>query len=142
MTRAGAERLRQEATALLEEKRVLTSDGTASAEAAAKVRRLEGAIQRIQQALDSVIVAGPPADPAKAGLGASVRVRDAHGEEENYQIVGPDEAEPAQGRISSSSPLAQALMNRRAGEHVRFKSPAGEQELTVLDVDYMSKSNA
>ncbi|MGH7969674.1 MAG: GreA/GreB family elongation factor [Limisphaerales bacterium] len=61
-------------------------------------------------------------------------MRDKHGEEETYQIVGPDEAEPVEGRISSLSPLAQALVNSRAGDTVRFISPAGEQELTILAV--------
>ncbi len=137
ITREGADRLRQQANALLEEKRALVTGGSAGGiDTTARVRRIEAAIQRIQQALDSVIVAEPPADSGKVGFGASVRIRDQHGEEETYQIVGPDEAEPGQGRISSISPLAQALVNSRAGDSIRFKSPAGEQTLTVLAVHY------
>lgn len=82
------------------------------------------------------MVAEPPADSGKVGFGATVHIRDQNGEEETYQIVGVDEAEPGQGRISSSAPLAQALMNTRAGETVHFKSPAGDWKLTILGVNY------
>jgi transcription elongation factor GreB len=141
ITKEGADRFKQEANALLEEKRHLASGGgTASIDTTARVRRIDSAVQRIQQILDSVIVADPPADSGKVGFGASIRIRDQQGEEEAYQIVGPDEAEPGQGRISSISPLAQALLNRRARETVRFQSPAGAQELTILSVDYGVKS--
>ena len=105
-------------------------------EAARETLTRPPSVQRIERVLDSVMVAEPPTDPGKAGFGASVRFRDQHAEEETYQIVGQDEAEPSQGRISSISPLAQALMNSRAGDTVRFKSPAGNQEFTVLSVNY------
>jgi transcription elongation factor GreB len=137
ITRKGAERLRQQANDLLEEKHGLLNGASAgTTDTTTKVRQIDAAIQRIQQVLESVIVAEPPTDPGKVSFGASIRIRDQQGEEETYQIVGPDEAEPSQGRISSSSPLAQALMNRRAGDTVRFNSPAGHQELTILTVDY------
>ena len=137
ITRQGAYRLRQQANALLEEKRALLNGAdAANPDAPARVRRIEATIQRLQQTLDSVVVAEPPADSGKVNFGASVRIRDQHGEEEMYQIVGPDEAEPGQGRISAISPLAQALMNSKAGDTVRFKSPSGDQELTVLAVHY------
>jgi transcription elongation factor GreB len=137
ITRQGAERLRQQANVLLEEKRaLLNGPGAGSTDVTARVRRTDAAIQKIQQTLDSVIVAEPPADSEKVAFGASVHIRDQQGEDETYQIVGPDEADPGQGRVSASSPLAQALMNSRAGETVRFKSPAGDQELTILTVRY------
>lgn len=137
ITRRGADHLRQLANVLLEEKCALLKEpGAASADTVGKLRRIEAAIQRIQQTLDSVIVAEPPADSEKVGFGASVHIRYHNGEEETYQIVGSDEAQPDQGRISAISPLAQSLMNSRAGDTVRFKSPAGDQELTVLAVHY------
>src|SRR5579859_6013545 len=95
ITRDGADRLRQGANALLEEKRTLVSGGSAGGiDTTARVRRIEAAIQRLEQVLDSVIIAEPPADSGKVGFGASVRIRDQQGEEETYQIVGPDEAGP------------------------------------------------
>jgi len=102
----------------------------------AALRRIESAIQQLQSTLDSVIIAEGPADKEKVAFGASVRIRDQHGEEDTYQIVGVDEADPTQGRISSISPLARALLSKRVGDRVRFQSPAGQQELTILDVHY------
>src|SRR5262249_9903632 len=122
---------------LMDEKRaLLTGDSSGSADSTIRVRQIDAALQKIQRVMDSVMVAGTPTDADKVGFGASVRIRDSHGEEQTYQIVGPDEAEPGEGRISSISPLAQALLNSRVGDSVRFSSPAGEQELTILAVGY------
>lgn len=137
ITNKGAERLRQQAIILIDEKRaLLTGANSGGAETTARVREIDAAVQKIQRVMDSVMVAGPPTAAGKVGFGASVRIKDNHGEEETYQIVGPDEAEPGEGRISSISPLAQALLNSRVGETVRFSSPAGQQTLTILAVDY------
>ena len=107
----------------------------ADLEAKAVQRRIESAIRKLQSILDSVIVAEIPDDQEKVAFGASVVVR--HGnEEERYQIVGVDESDPAQGRISWIAPLARALLSRRAGDIVRFRSPAGDEELKVVKVRY------
>ena len=136
ITRAGADRLRESLNELLEKRRVVNEGNAADLEAKAEQKRIESAIRKLQSILDSVIVAEPPADSGKVGFGTSVHIRYPHGEEETYQIVGSDEADPGQGRISAISPLAQALMNSKVGDTVRFRSPAGDQELTVLAVHY------
>ena len=86
--------------------------------------------------LKSVIVAEPPVDRDKIAFGATVVVRDAANEQETYRIVGVEEADPAQGSISWISPLARALLSHRAGDTVRFRTPGGEKQLTVVSVDY------
>jgi len=137
ITREGADRLRKGLNELLEQKRVLAGRGDeADPDTKTALRRLESAIQKLESTLDSVVIADPPADPNKIAFGAIVRIRDTHGDEETYQLVGFDEADPGQGRISSASPLARALLSRRAGEKVQFQSPAGSQELTILSVHY------
>lgn len=135
ITRTGADRLREQMAGLLEQKRLSMSRAD-EPDAKASLRRTEAEIARLQQTLNSVTVADPPADQEKIAFGAFVTVRDSAGEDETYQIVGVDEAEPAEGRISASSPLGQALLNRRAGEKVHFQVPAGDQELTILEVRY------
>jgi transcription elongation factor GreB len=75
-------------------------------------------------------------DRERVSLGAWVQLRDADGAEEAYQIVGAEEAEPDEGRISSASPLARALLNRRTGEKVHFKIPTGHRDLTIVSVRY------
>jgi transcription elongation factor GreB len=53
-----------------------------------------------------------------------------------YQIVGIDEANATEGRISWISPLARALLKAREGDTVRFDSPGGLRELDIVEVRY------
>ena len=142
ITRVGADGLRQRLTDLLERKQAL---GTRSIEASATVeadlRKLESAIRRLQQTLASVVVAEIPADREKVAFGATVTVRHGNGAEAAYQIVGVEEADPERGSISWISPLARALLLRRAGDTVRFRSPAGDEELAIMTVRYSEGSS-
>ena len=142
ITRVGADGLRQRLTDLLERKQAL---GTRSIEASATVeadlRKLESAIHRLQQTLASVVVAEIPADREKVAFGATVTVRHGNGAEAAYQIVGVEEADPERGSISWISPLARALLLRRAGDTVRFRSPAGDEELAIMLVRYSEGSS-
>ena len=142
ITRVGADGLRQRLTDLLERKQAL---GTRSIEASATVeadlRKLESAIRRLQQTLASVVVAEIPADQEKIAFGATVTVRHGNGAEAAYQIVGVEEADPERGSISWISPLARALLLRRAGDTVRFRSPAGDEELAIMTVRYSGGSS-
>ena len=65
-------------------------------------------------------------------FGATVTVREKSGEESTYRIVGVDETDMDQGWVSWLSPVARALMNKKVGERVHFKIPAGETELEIL----------
>jgi transcription elongation factor GreA len=53
-----------------------------------------------------------------------------------YQIVGEDEADIREGRISFSSPIARALISREEGDSVSFKAPGGEKTYEILEVRY------
>jgi transcription elongation factor GreB len=53
-----------------------------------------------------------------------------------FQIVGVDEANASEGRISWISPIGRALLKARVGDSVRFPSPTGERELEILEVVY------
>ena len=53
-----------------------------------------------------------------------------------YQIVGEDEADIREGRISFSSPIARALISREEGDSVSFKAPGGEKTYEILGVRY------
>ena len=54
--------------------------------------------------------------------------------EEEYTIVGPPEANPAQGRISNESPMGRALLNKRAGDQAVVVSPGGEIVFEIVKV--------
>ena len=69
-------------------------------------------------------------------LGSIVRVRDLEdGFEETYEIVGSQEANPKQHRISDDSPVGRALHSHRAGDTVSVAAPAGEIKLKILSVE-------
>jgi len=82
------------------------------------------------------VVDHPPADDGRVHFGAFVTIEDADGQSVRYQIVGSDETDPAELRISVDSPLAQALLGRRAGDEVLVRRPKGEIEYVVVDVSY------
>lgn len=67
-------------------------------------------------------------------FGATVAVRGEDGQERHYQLVGVDEAEPAQGRIAFVSPVARALLGRQAGDVTTVRTPRGDETLEVLEV--------
>lgn len=139
ITPGGAGRLRQRLDELLEKKRSLATGSTeVGPSSEADRQRVESAIRKLRQILDSVVVAEAPADREKVAFGATVMVRRGNDEDDTYQIVGVEEADPDRGRISWISPLARALLSRRAGDKVRFRSPAGGEELTVLTVRYVA----
>ena len=69
-------------------------------------------------------------------LGSIVKVLDLEFEEEvSYEIVGSQEADPMEGRISDDSPVGRALHGHRAGDTVSVAAPAGEVKLKVLAVE-------
>ena len=70
-------------------------------------------------------------------LGATVTMLDETSKNQIiYTLGSADEADPGQGIISVSSPLAQGLLGTKAGETVRIKLPGGEKVLILLKVEY------
>jgi transcription elongation factor GreB len=132
ITPEGAERLQQRLKALLEKKELLTNSSNGTE---ADLRKLETGIRNLQQTLNSVVVAQTHSNPDKVAFGTTIRIRHQNGEEETYRIVGVEEAAPENGSISWLSPLARALLSRKVGDKVPFRSPAGVEELTVLSVE-------
>jgi transcription elongation factor GreA len=58
------------------------------------------------------------------------------GEKARYQIVGDDEADLRQGKISVSSPISRALIGKVVGDVVTVVAPSGSREVEILDVRY------
>lgn len=69
-------------------------------------------------------------------LGSIVKVRDIEDDyEETYEIVGSQEANPREGRISDDSPVGRALRGHRAGEQVTVEAPAGNMKFEIVSVE-------
>jgi len=139
ITAEGADRLKQRLNQLIERKRALGVVSNDAGTASQDQQSLESDIRKLQQILDSVVIAKIPADQEKVAFGATVMIRHGNGQEEAYQIVGVEEADPEHGRISWISPLARVLLSRKTGEKLKFQSPAGSEELTILSVRYASR---
>src|ERR1017187_5042012 len=69
----------------------------------------------------------------KAGLGSTVVVLDTKREEEfTYNLVTTEEADAANGKISTTSPIGRSLLGREVGDVVRVQSPGGVKDLEIL----------
>jgi transcription elongation factor GreA len=55
-------------------------------------------------------------------------------EEVQYQLVGPDESDISQGRISVSSPLGRAMIGKRPGDEIVVQAPGGKREYEIIDI--------
>lgn len=92
--------------------------------------------------VESAILVDPAGQPGdEVAFGASVTV-DEDGDERTYTIVGEDEADLTQLKVSYVSPLAEALMGARVGERVLWRRPAGDVELTVKAISYDGRGAA
>jgi transcription elongation factor GreA len=69
----------------------------------------------------------------KVGLGSTVVVLDTKRDEEvTYNLVTSEEADAANGKISTTSPIGRALLNRAVGDEVKVQSPGGLKEFEIL----------
>jgi transcription elongation factor GreB len=88
----------------------------------------------LAQVLESVYVVEPSGADGRVAFGARVAVEEEDGRATSYELVGPDEADLAAGQISIASPVAQALLGKRAGDRVVLRRPKGNVEVTVVSV--------
>jgi transcription elongation factor GreA len=145
MTSVGFESLRAELAelrarrpALVEEVAAARSQGDLSEnfayhDARQHLGMLDGRVQTIEATLARAEVVEESHHEGVARIGSTVVVRDEFGES-TYQIVGPTEGNMARGLMSIASPLGSALVDRRAGDTVTFKTPGGERQATVVSV--------
>ena len=107
---------------------------------AAKER--QGMVHARMKYVEDVLSRAEVIDPAtlsgdKVKFGARVGLLNLDTEEEvSYQIVGPEESDLEQGRISVSSPLARALLGHEVGDEVTIRLPAGIRAYEVQDIAF------
>lgn len=101
---------------------------------------IEGRIAEVEAKLASAQVIDPATLNAdgRVVFGATVDLEDlGSGDKVTYQIVGDDEADIKEGKISVSSPIARALIGKSAGDTAEVKAPGGQRDYEVLDVRYL-----
>ncbi|MDA0270584.1 MAG: transcription elongation factor GreA [Chloroflexi bacterium] len=149
LTQAGYERLvdelqqlktvkRAEVAALIRDAQELGPDQLDAQYEDAKNQQafLEGRIAEIERTLENVaIIDEAAAHKSKVvQIGSSVTIKGDDGKSRKYQLVGPTEADPTQGRISYKSPVGHSLLGKKRGDKVSIQTPRGTTELTVTSI--------
>jgi len=151
LTKESYEALQEELKRLIREERPKVIQDIAEARAhgdlsenaeydAAKHRQafIEGRIQEVSDKIARAYVVDlTNLKPDKVVFGSTVTLYDTATEEEvSYKIVGEDEADIKQGKISYTSPVGKALIGHKLDDSVRVKVPAGLKEYEIVDIRY------
>jgi transcription elongation factor GreA len=152
LTKAGADRLREELARLKKQERPKIIAAIAEARAHGDLKEnaeyhaareqqgfVEGRIQHLESTISHAqIIDVAQLNPGdKVVFGATVTLSDEEtAEETTYQIVGDVEADIKHNRIAVSSPISRALIGQHVGDVVVVRAPAGEREYEIVDVEY------
>ena len=97
------------------------------AEIEARIKKLEAIVDNVE-IIDEVTT-------DKVGLGNTVKISYVDDEDEDeYKIVGSQEADPFESKISNESPIAKALMGHKVGDVVSVESPNGNYEIKIVEI--------
>ena len=107
-------------------------------EAKSEQGKLYSKIAELHSILENAeIVEAETVEMGVVGLGCKVTVLDLEfNDEEVFQIVGSQEADPMSGKISDESPVGRGLIGHKEGETVVVKAPAGEMQFRILTVEH------
>lgn len=109
-----------------------------------RLAMVERDLRYVQGRLERAI----PVDPARQStdsilFGAIVNLKDENGDAHEYAIVGEDEADISQNKVSWVSPLARALIGAKVGDSVHWRRPVGDLELEITAIRYpVGKENS
>jgi len=94
---------------------------------------LDGRISELEEVLKKAFVVQTNSKKGLVSFGTKVTVK-ANGKEQIFEIVGDWEADPANKRISHTSPLGQALVGKKVGDKVDVEAPAGNLTYEILGI--------
>ncbi|MBR1385256.1 MAG: transcription elongation factor GreA [Bacilli bacterium] len=95
---------------------------------------LEGRIKKIEKMLENYEIIEKKSTDV-VGLGSTVNIKYIDDDEEDeYKIVGSQEADPFMSKISNESPIAKALLNRKVGDIVEVESPNGVYKIEITEI--------
>jgi len=94
----------------------------------------KGRVEELENLLNKATIVDKAASLGVIGIGSILKVKNNKGKESEYQIVGSNEANPLQGKISNESPLAQSFLGHKKGDRAEVKTPVGTVVYTILEV--------
>ncbi len=98
---------------------------------------IEDRIAKLESMLkNATIMSGEPAHGEHVRIGTAVTV-EKHGDKthKKFKIVGSEETDMAQGKLSNRSPLGAAILGKKVGENFSFNSPAGTMTYKVISIE-------
>ncbi len=102
--------------------------------ARARLPKVEQDLRYFRQRLQTAIEVQPPPNTDTVRFGCVVEIENEGGQRHSYRIVGEDEADASQGRISWISPLARALRDHRVDDEVEWPRPDGAVQVTIVGI--------
>lgn len=94
----------------------------------------QGRLMELNHILENAQVLKDSSRTGQVDVGCTVKFKNKNGEIKEYTIVGPQEANPAAGRISNESPIGQAFLGSKVGITVKVTTPIGEQTYKILEI--------
>ncbi|MCP3874613.1 MAG: transcription elongation factor GreB [Desulfobacteraceae bacterium] len=108
-----------------------------------RLYQIDGRIRFLTNRLDGITVVDRiPGDQEKVYFGAFVTIEDEEGEEVEYRIVGPDEFNVVDGKLSMDSPLGKALLGKRVGDEIKISTPKGMKVFYISKIRYSEKQSS
>jgi transcription elongation factor GreB len=102
-----------------------------------RLREIDSRTRFLLSRLDKAIVVDPTQTKSdRVQFGASVVVCDEEGNERHFSIVGVDETDGKQGRISWKSPIGSKLLGKSAGDSIEVTTPNGVDEYEIVSIEY------
>jgi transcription elongation factor GreB len=103
-----------------------------------RLREIDSRVRFLNKRLDELeVIDRPPSDTSKIFFGACVVLEDEQGQEHRWHIVGPDEFNLSQGKLSVDSPMARALLGKTLDDEVDVASPSGSHSYWVSEIRYV-----
>ena len=128
---------RKEVTQTLKDARALgdLSENSEYDQAREEQANLEKRILEIEYTLEHATVIDKSSDDGKVGIGCNVELQyEDDDDTESYKIVGSQEADPFNNKISNESPIAAAIMGRKVGDRVEVSSPDGVYNVKIVAI--------
>ena len=104
-----------------------------------RLREIDRRIRYLTKRLEAAEVVDPATreETDQVFFGATVTCANEKGEERTVKIVGVDEVDLSKGHVSWISPIARAVMRAFEGDVVKMRTPAGEEEIEIVKVEYV-----
>lgn len=147
LTQEGLEKLNDELKVLINEKRKEVierireaaahgdlSENADYAQAREEQSFIEGRIQEIEDMIKNAEIINTSAHRSAVTVGTTVKLK-AGDTEKRYTIVGSNEANPKEGKISNESLVGKQLLGRKVGEKFTVQTPAGDMPYEILSID-------